>query len=349
MDERTGIVVDSVDFGFEYKSGQPIFFNMMDSINGIIYYRGKTFISQDGWQTYLTVLRGGIYTEDSIYRGYGMRLILSQMLSPDSVFFYGDGYIDSLKRGYSFNKLIIEEDSIFRYEKFADTVFDAKFFGGVRAFTRFSDTLIYFVQHGRQTGYGNCREFEIFKMSGPEHKVTQIYRKNVHGFFGLEDLEFIDENNAIAAGDGVIITTSDGGNTWEIDTVFYDNGLMPGFKNSWWWNPRIDYVDGMVFITSYNMGVWRYGEYTPEAISEEEYIHPKIYPNPVQAGQVLNIENRSFLYATAYIYDIQGNEVDAFDFNGSAIPIRSDLPPGAYILVVEENGKYPVREKFIVE
>ena len=346
LDERAGTIVDSVDFGFE--SGQSIYFNMMDSINGIIYHKGKTFVTHNGWITYDSTKLNAYYNDKGEVRGYGISPSLLQMLSPDTVLIYGDGYIDSLSRGFSFNKLIIGENSIFRYEKFADTVFDVSAIGWCTAFKRFSDTLIYFTMKGRKTGYGNCREFEIYKMSGPEHKITQIYRKNVHGFFGLEDLQFIDEKNAIAAGDGVIITTSDGGNTWEIDTVFYDNGLMSGFKNSWWWNPRIDYVDGMIFITSYNMGVWRYGEYTPEAISEEEYIHPKIYPNPVQAGQILHIESRSFLHAKAYIYDIQGNEVDSFDFYGNSLPIRADLPAGAYFLIVEENGKYPVREKFII-
>ena len=55
-----------------------------------------------------------------------------------------------------------------------------------------------------------------------------------------------------------------------------------------------------------------------------------------------------FLNAVANIYDIHGQQVDGFYFHGNSISISQDLAPGTYFLVVEENGKYPVREKFII-
>ena len=348
LDERTGEIVDSVDFGFEVvTTWKGLAFDMRDSVNGIIYHRTKTFVTNDGWKTFKTSKTGSVEDDDGNYIGFGMVPSRLHMLSSDTVLFWGYCYIDSLTRPHSFNKLIIEDDSIFRYEKYADTLLDVNLIDGVRAFEYFSDTLMYFVAGGRRNGNGQCKELEIFKMTGPDHKITQIYRKNIpRGFFGLEDLAFKDEMNGVAVGDGIIIITSDGGDTWEIDTVFYTE-KWDG-NQSYWWNPRVDFVDNMLFIGTFNEGLWKW-EDEKQSIKEEKYIHPKIYPNPVQAGQKLNIQNKSFLFAQAYIYDIQGNEVDSFDFNGSAIPIRSDLPAGAYILIVEENGKYPVREKFIVE
>ena len=346
LDERTGIVVDSLDFGFEDDSDYTLIFNMLDSINGIIFYRITTLITNDGWKTFKSIKNNGRYDENGELRGFGMGPSTMYMLTPDTVLFCGWSYIDSTSiDGLSFFRLIIEDDSIFKHEIYADTVLTYKVLGGIADFEYISDSLVYFIMSGRETGYGSCRELEIYKMTGPEHKITQIYRKSMKNFYGLSGLEFKDEMNGIATGNGIILQTSDGGDTWEIDTVFYTE-KWEEFEG-YWWAPRVDYVDNMIFIGTFNAGIWKM-EDEKQSIKREKYNRPKIYPNPIQAGQILNIENRSFLHAKAYIYDIQGNEVDSFDFYGNMIPIKSSLPSGAYFLVVEENGKYPVREKFIV-
>ena len=83
---------------------------------------------------------------------------------------------------------------------------------------------------------------------------------------------------------------------------------------------------------------------------------PKLYPNPLQVGETLNINLQNFTTGEAKIFDMQGRLVHIEDLRGlgnlggqCSFNLPENIAAGVYSLVLESNGEIIVSEKFVVE
>jgi hypothetical protein len=118
------------------------------------------------------------------------------------------------------------------------------------------------------------------------------------------------------------------------------------------WNPHICYVEDMTFLGVFAKGIFKYESEFGVGVKDEQGMgipYRKIYPNPATSGGVLHIDLPQLLACHAYIFDVDGKEVDNLDFFGSSFRLRESLSAGVYFIVVEAGGEIIAREKFIVK
>lgn len=72
-----------------------------------------------------------------------------------------------------------------------------------------------------------------------------------------------------------------------------------------------------------------------------------LYPTLVKKGGLLNVKTNNSKIINAYISDLAGHIVMGFPLNGTALIETDRLPPGTYILLVQDKNKW-MKQKFIV-
>ncbi len=302
------------------------------------------FRTFDGWKSYNKFkyyYRSDVGSAGDDYMGVSHQ----KLISPDSIMFWGSGYIDSSWMDLGFYYMIFESDTVYRFEPFGLPI-DKK--GGKSAtdFERLNDSTLVYVALGEAFGAGDNSCHQIFKTTDGGYTFREVYKSKVKGAFGLDDIYFIDSLNGIAAGSGITLFTSDAGETWQVNDLYYDfDGTLKKEKP---WQSYIKYIDGMTFLYSWTDGLYKLKDGFSSVF--DEVIHQtKLYPNPIQAGKILYMDIIHLTSAHAYIYDIHGQLVSETEFFGNSVVIPPDISVGTYFIVVESDGRYPIREKFFVE
>lgn len=129
-----------------------------------------------------------------------------------------------------------------------------------------------------------------------------------------------------------------------VTTFYNDNSRLTGYNQGGYLISTLDYdesgnisrqeiqdVEGNVIITF----DFFYTESLVTHTHEVEGLSYKIYPNPVQKGNVLNIESNNNL--SWEVFDLTGKRIaSGFDTKNNSIS-TADWEVGMYILVIEEN------------
>ncbi len=329
---------------FELGTTEYLWLDMLDSITGVAGCVGRPCYTRDGWKTSLPAF----VEKDSANGVQGTTFITyaPKMLHKDTVMFSGRGIYkgDWCPRG--FYNMVIHGDTAVSYELLGDT-FQIQAPGIEAAnFHRFNDSTWVYAAQGRRIGSGYDAAQEIYKTTDGGHTYQQVFYGEIAPAYGLDDIAFKDSLNGIASGDFLTLITTDGGDKWEVNQLYYDADWNQDTEFPW--SSFIYVVESDFFLGTWNYGIYKYKDHPLSVVSENES-SSKLYPNPIQAGQTLHLDIGFINANRAYIYDIHGQTIDEFDFFGSSIMIPSDISPGTYFIVVESGDKYPIREKFVVK
>jgi hypothetical protein len=377
FDEEAGIPIDTIKFFDEWGQCDLRHFVMQDSISGFLYCQGQAIFTRDGWKSHILYsMRDVEYNEDSTgYKGqYNHPVIKPVMLSKDSFFFLGydsfDYWTDKENFSYNFFMMVFHpDDSTLEIEKVyeginiqisADSVIKIRYrdkdiynqkFPSDWAYI--NDSTWVYKSPGKKTGQGDCKTLEIFKTTNRGETYRQVCDMDIRSF-GLQRIEMRDSLFGIAAGNGGILITKDGGETWQVDSLIYDYDWEP--YTDPFWAPRISYVDDMAFIGTFDQGLFKYEEEFGVGIREEQtnLQSPLVYPNPIAPGETINFDfsgrfDSANLQCNALIYDLSGRHIQEIDFYGNSFRLTDDIAPGTYFVVLMSGDEVIAREKINVK
>jgi len=376
LDERIGKVVDSIVI--ETKTGftnidDGAFFEMTDSVNGILCSGSQLSVTRDGWKTFKHFdINNGYYNEDSTeYVAYFQHCLCNiKLLSKDTLMCYcftlTDAVADARKYGHyvlNVSYFILEEgDTTFKYEPITkhginlkispDSVVSLNGNKSLRYkhpidFAYLNDSTWVYVAEGKKTGNGQCYTLEIFKTTNKGKYFYQVCNMDVNAF-GLHRIKFKDDKNGLAVGNSVVLRTTDGGETWFEDTEFYEYNCQKIPVGEGIWNIHINYVNDMEFIGVFGGSCFKYEtEFGAGAIDEKQKSH-LVYPNPAHSGDMVTIDYPQYINGEILIHDIYGKHIDKVNFIGNSFRLKEGIPKGTYFIVISSNGEVLGREKFVV-
>lgn len=370
FDERLGQVVDSIVIDTVSGFVREDDFSMFDSLNGILVCGYGLHITRDGWKSYYLHNRFEKgYNEDSTRWLSDFKYVMNQvdMLSKDTIFFHGYNFDLALqdrdKEVYSFHYMVLDPgdttytvtkltdgqqiklgpDSIRRVKGNPDLLHAALY-----DYCYINDSTWIYAARGKDTGSGQCRTLEIYKTTNAGKFFYQVCNMDINAY-GLSKIDFLNENFGVAAGNSCIVVTKDGGETWMVDTSMYKYN-WEDYKDPVW-GVHISIVDEMIFLGSWNAGVFKYEEEFGVGVKEDQ-MKPKeclIYPNPSTPGEILNFKLSKFFSGKAFVYDIYGKKVQQVGFFGNSFRLTEDIAPGTYLVCLMSGGKVVAREKINVK
>lgn len=180
-------------------------FCMLDNNNGIMLGDTTIFLTKDNWKT-VELETGSIF-----------KAIIPKFQKYDSeniIFLTKSQTGDEIVK---YNLITKNKETIY---KFQPSSIDQTYKSG---FKYINDTLAIII--GSQgNGVGNQKKDIIFKTNGNLKEWVKVIDKEVEPIFGLQEVDFYDTKNGFATGQyGKILTTKDGGNTWnyEIPSEIY--------------------------------------------------------------------------------------------------------------------------------
>lgn len=204
----------------------------------------------------------------------------------------------------------------------------------------FIDTLNGWVTGGEKTGFGNQKSDILINTTDGGKTWQTVYNQLNEPQWGLEDIDFYDENVGLAVGvSGKILRTQDGGKTWNQE--IWPDTTAPVRFTCLCISPT-EALFGSIYgsIYKYDAVTGVKEVYSPQ--------YSKIYPNPIETGSTLSLDIPFGTYQ-AKIFSLDGVLVQKNDQVSNSIQLHDDIVPGAYFIVIESNGKIIAREKFIVE
>ncbi len=198
---------------------------------------------------------------------------------------------------------------------------------------------------GWPNGVGDQSSDIIMKTTDGGKTWIEIYNQENEPVFGLQDIDFYDENFGVAVGQfGKILRTTDGGDSWVQDSADFDIQDGPPVMTVLCTGPNRALCGGWggeIFLYD--------GSTDGVEDSAEQLTKLNLFPNPVKSGAKLNFELSQVLAGQAQIFNLQGMLIDSLYFVGNSIYLPNDIAVGTYFLVIESNGEIIAREKFVVE
>jgi hypothetical protein len=371
MNVDTGERLDSVVLSRKYGYAEQHDFIMYDSLYGVLVSSGLMWITRDGWQSFdFYNLYDGEFNKDSTeyYADFQCIMNAIHIIGKDTIFFDGYQYNEYLQnrdsvRGDYQIMFINPNDKSITYEKLTDginiqitpdsihrVIRNSEWRLRPRNIAYLNDSTWLFLSNGRKTGYGNCKTLEIFKTSNRGKIFRQVCNMDPDEF-GLHRIAFKDEMNGIATGNGVILLTSDGGETWELNTVsnLYEKNWEQ--ETSYLFNLFPSYIDDMTFLGCFGTGVYKLEEEFGVGVSESnlQTTSSLIYPNPAAPGEKINFNSPGRIFGEARIYDLKGNLVFQTPVSDNSILLKPGMLRGTYLLAVRSRGEIVFRSMFVVE
>ncbi len=288
---------------------------MFDKNNGLIYGSKKLFISHDGFETY-----------KQIYFPVYVPVLDFQMLSSNFIFAMTVYYDGNPNYDEKFFKSSDGGESWTEYY-YPDYIFPRKIC--------FIDTLFGYTAGSASTGLGDNRYDLIYRTSNGGKTWDKVLDTLCWPPYGLQDIDILDRNTAIAVGQfGKIYWTHDGGNSWQRDSnTLIEDGIPATL--------RVCILgENTALIGDWKNRIWR-SYLTTDVEDDVPDSDQMISPNPAYdfIGISVGANDRSPLQSSIKVFNVFGQKlmtvgVQNFD------PIRIDvsgLPPGMYFVRIGDR------------
>jgi photosystem II stability/assembly factor-like uncharacterized protein len=292
--------------------------DMFDDKNGVL-----------GSQKYIDVSHDGFNTWDTIHIPAGDYLFCISMATHNSICLllrYIDNYPDYRVRFFRSD----DGGKIWNEYPHPDYKTPMKM--------QFIDSLIGYEVGGKSTGVGNRKYILVYKTSDGGHSWYNVLDTEITVSFGLQKLDFYDNDNGIVVGQfGAVFWTHDGGKSWVYDSsgVIYDS--IPATMNVCYMRKdRAIIADfwGRIFISSEETGV----DDDYKLMNKSDCL---AYPNPFFSSFNISFINSTATAVSIDLYDILGNKIyskylgyiESGTHQAKMSP-GAELSPGFYIVSV---------------